>query len=107
MKTAVRDQVDALGINQYFDYFAKLMKANPPAPEDAPTLAKMAAIGLAPEKDFDASKLGFFDKEAIRSVPKLAQAKIMEYFKKMGQPSTAGCLPPKPEPTAPITCSEP
>jgi hypothetical protein len=86
MKTAVRDQVDALGISEYFTYLARLMKTNPPTPDDAPMVAKMARIGLVPGQDFDASKLGAFDKEAIKPVPKLAQVKIMEYFKKAAVP---------------------
>jgi len=87
MKTAVRDQVDAIGVNDYFTYLARLMKTNPPAPEDAPMVAKMATIGIVPGQDFDPSKLGAFDKEAIKAVPKLAQVKIMEYFKKAALPS--------------------
>ena len=86
MKTAVRDQVDALGVNEYFTYLARLMKTNPPAAEDAPMVAKMAKIGLVPGQDFDGSKLGAFDKEAIKVVPKAAQLKIMEYFKQAGKP---------------------
>lgn len=81
MKTAVRDQVDALGVDEYFTYLARLMKTNPPTAADAPTVAKMAKIGLVPGQDYDASKLGVFDKEAIKAVPKLAQVKILEYFK--------------------------
>ena len=30
MKTAVRDQVDALSVNDYFNYLARLMKTNLP-----------------------------------------------------------------------------
>jgi len=86
MKTAVRDQVDAMDVNSYFNYLAKLMKTNPPAADDAPMVAKMATIGLVPGQDFDASKLGAFDKEAIKAVPKLAQLKIMAYFKQAGKP---------------------
>ncbi len=83
MKTAVRDQVDALSINDYFNYLAQLMKTNPPTAADAPMVASMAKIGLVPGQDFDPSKLGAFDKEAIKAVPKLGQVKIMEYFKKV------------------------
>jgi hypothetical protein len=54
--------------------------------EDAPMVAKMATIGLGPGQDFDPSKLGAFDREAIKVVPKLAQAKILEHFKQAGQP---------------------
>jgi hypothetical protein len=86
MQNGVRDQVDAFGVDEYFDYLAKLMKTNPPAASDAPILAKMAAIGVVPGKDFDPSKLGAFDKEAIKAVPKLAQVQIMEHFKKAGEP---------------------
>ena len=86
MKTGIRDQVDAMSVNDYFNYLAKLMKTNPPAAEDAPMVEKMKAIGLIPGQDFDASKLGAFDKEAIKVVPKVAQVKIMEYFKKAAEP---------------------
>jgi hypothetical protein len=86
MKKAVRDQVDALSVEEYFNYLAKLMKTNPPAADDATMVAKMKAIGIEPGKDFDPSKLGAFDKELIKGVPKLAQVKIMEYFKKAAEP---------------------
>ncbi len=49
------------------------MKTNPPSADDAPMVANMAKIGLIPGQDFDPSKLGAFDKEAIKAVPKLAQ----------------------------------
>ncbi len=86
MKKAVRDQVDALGVYEYFSYMAKLMKTNPPAAADAPLVARMAKIGLVPGQDFDPSKLDAFDKEAIKGVPKVAQLKIMEYFKQAAVP---------------------
>jgi hypothetical protein len=56
----------------YFSYLATLMKTNPPTARDAPIVARMAKIGLAPGRDFDPSKLGFLDREATRIVPKLA-----------------------------------
>ncbi len=86
MKTAIRDQVDHLDVAAYFTYLAQLMKANPPSADDAPMVASMAKIGLVPGQDFDPSKLVVFDKEAIKAVPRLAQAKIMDYFKQAGQP---------------------
>lgn len=86
MKTAVRDQVDAQSVNDYFNYLARLMKTNPPAAADAPMVEKMKTIGLEPGKEFDPSKLGAFDKELIKGVPKVAQVKIMEYFKKAAEP---------------------
>jgi len=37
MKRAVHDQVDAMGVDDFFDYLAKLMKTNPPRIDDGPT----------------------------------------------------------------------
>ena len=43
-----------IGLKGYFDLMASLMAGvAPPAPEDAPILARMAKIGLAPGKPFD------------------------------------------------------
>lgn len=86
MKTAVRDQVDAMGTVEFFTYLARLMKTNPPAAEDAPIVEQMAKIGLVPGQDFDPSKLAAIDKQALDSVPKAAQQKIMAYFKQSGKP---------------------
>ena len=86
MKTAVRDQVDDMGIEEYFTYLARLMKDNPPAAADAPMVESMAKIGLVPGKDFDPSVLRRLDQELIKAVPKIAQAKIMEHFKDAGKP---------------------
>jgi hypothetical protein len=86
MKKAVRDQVDAMSTEDYFNYLAKLMKVNPPSPGDAPMVAKMAKIGLVPGQDFDASKLGLLDEELVKAVPKFALVKIMDYFRHAGKP---------------------
>jgi hypothetical protein len=85
MKTTLRDQVDAMDVNAYFTYLAQLMKTNPPSADDAPLVARMAKIGLVPGQDYDPSKLGAFDKEAIKAVPKAAQIKIMGHLKEFGR----------------------
>jgi len=85
MKTAVRDQVDAMSLNDYFSYLARLLKTNPPAPADAPMVEKMKALGLEPGKDFDPSKLAALDQQSLQGVPKQAQAKIMAYFGQAGK----------------------
>ncbi len=77
MKTAVRKQVDALDIDAYFTRLAQLMQTNPPTTADAPLIERMAKIGLVPGQDYDPSKLGPFDKEAIKAVPKLALLKMV------------------------------
>jgi len=78
--------VNRMDAGAYFKLLAQLMQDNPPAKDDAPMLAKMAQIGIVPGQDFDESKLSGFDQEAIKAVPKLAQVKIIEYFKKAAEP---------------------
>ena len=83
MKTAVREQVNAMDAAAYFTLLAKLMKDNPPAAADAPMVAKLAKIGIVPGKDFDLGKLDAGGRRRhCRSRPKAAQAKIMGYMKK-------------------------
>ncbi|MBA4106582.1 MAG: hypothetical protein C0485_12560 [Pirellula sp.] len=81
MKTAVREQVNALSADDYFTLLAKLMKENPPAAADEPMLKKMAKLGIVPGEPFDGSKLGPVAKEAFTKVPKLANEKIMLWMK--------------------------
>jgi len=82
MKTPVREQVNGLDAVSYFKLLAELMKNNPPAAEDAPMLAKMAQIGIAPG-EFDASRL---DAAAVKDMPQIAVKKIAAYFKQAGKP---------------------
>ncbi|HKV77647.1 MAG TPA: DUF1254 domain-containing protein [Candidatus Sulfotelmatobacter sp.] len=77
MKTPTPAQIQALSLNDYFSYLAKLLKTNPPAAQDNRILARMAKIGLVPGHDFDASKLSF-DKEALNAVPKSAVMKMLK-----------------------------
>ena len=90
MKTGVRAQVNALGVYTYFDYLAKLLKTNPPKPQDAEIVARMARIGIVPGEDFDGSKLGALDRKAIEAVPKLALVKMGLHLKR--QKTTNGWL---------------
>lgn len=78
MKTAVRDQVNAMDAVAYFTLLAQLMKTNPPAPADAPALARFASIGLVPGKDFDASKL---KANFAKRIPQIGFDRIMLQFK--------------------------
>lgn len=56
-KTPPREQVDRMDAGAYFKLLAALMKDNPPAAADAPILARMAKVGIAPGKEFDISKI--------------------------------------------------
>jgi hypothetical protein len=84
MKTAVRDQVDALDAEAYFKLMADLMKTNPPAAADAPIVAKMARIGIVPGHAFDVAKLEPATAAALQKVPKLATERMKAAFMSIG-----------------------
>ncbi len=81
MKTAVRDQVNALSADDYFSLLAKLLVNNPPAAADKPILEKMAKIGIVPGQPFDRGKLAPVAHEAFSLVPRIANEKIMLWLK--------------------------
>jgi hypothetical protein len=78
MRTAVREQVNALSAVEYFTLLAQLMKRNPPAPADRPHVARFARIGLVPGQDFDASKLRA---DFASRIPQVSFDRIMIQFK--------------------------
>ena len=81
MKTAVREQVNAMSAAEYFTLLCELLKTNPPTEADAPLVARMAAIGIVPGQDFDKSK---FDPVLERRLPEIAFHRIMLHFKFSG-----------------------
>jgi hypothetical protein len=81
MKTAVREQVNAMDAAAYFKLFAELLKTNPPGAEDAPMVAKLAKIGVVPGQDFDAAKLEPAVAKGLAGAPKPAQDLIMGWLK--------------------------
>ncbi|MUL64241.1 hypothetical protein BOO86_07180 [Mycobacterium sp. CBMA 234] len=80
MKTPVRDQVENLSTEAYFDMLAGLLKDNPPAEADKPIIEKMARIGIVPGEKFDITKLDPSVAAALKSVPKDGVAKIMGHY---------------------------
>ncbi|HMW56785.1 MAG: DUF1254 domain-containing protein [Candidatus Accumulibacter phosphatis] len=81
MKTAVREQVNALDGAAYFKLFAELLKTNPAAAEDTAVLAKLAKIGVVPGQDFDLTKLDPAVAKGLAGAPKPAQELIMDWMK--------------------------
>jgi hypothetical protein len=81
MKTAPRDQVNAMDGAAYFKLFAELLKTNPPSKEDAAMVAKLARIGIVPGQDFDASKLDPAVAKGIAATPRHAEEKISVWLK--------------------------
>ncbi len=84
MKTAVREQVNRMDAGAYFKLLAALMKDNPPAPADAPMVAKLAQIGIIPGQEFDLGKLDPAVAKGLQNVPKVGFEKIMAHFKTAG-----------------------
>lgn len=81
MKTAVREQVNALSAEEYFTLLAKLLVANPPAKADRPMVEKLAKLGIVAGQPFDGSNLDPVARKAFADVPKIANKKIMRWMK--------------------------
>jgi hypothetical protein len=75
---AIRKQVNDLPLVEFFSYLAELLKTNPPKPEDAPIVSRMAEIGIVPGEDFDHSKLPLL---GHRLDPKLALLELVRDMK--------------------------
>jgi hypothetical protein len=84
MKTPVRDQVNALNAQQYFNLLAQLMKDNPASAADAPMVAKLATLGIVPGQNVDLAKLGNDVAAELEGVPKAGFERIMQHFKSAG-----------------------
>lgn len=81
MKTAVREQVNALDGVAFFTLLSQLLKTNPPAAADAPMLATLAKIGVVPGRDFEPAKLDDAIVADVQAAPKIAQKEIMAWMK--------------------------
>ncbi len=82
-----KPQVVILGMSAE-EYFTRLMRlmgsAAPPAPEDAPFVARMARIGLVPGQPFDGSKLSPAARESLKDLPQRALAGIATHRQGVG-----------------------
>jgi hypothetical protein len=85
MKTPVRDQVNAMDAETFFNLLAYAMEKNPPAKEDAPTIKKMAKIGIIPGMSFELSRFTAENAKAVEKAPALALKKIMAHKKVSGK----------------------
>lgn len=85
MKTAVREQVNALDTAAYFNLLAALMKDNPPAAADASIVADMAKLGIKPGQPFDFAALEPAVQAALKNVPQTSFKRIMAHFADAGE----------------------
>lgn len=84
MKTAVREQVNSLSTEAYFNLLTELMVDNPPAKVDDSIVTKMAKIGIIAGEQFSLEKFDEETQKALQDVPKIAFEKIMAQFKSGG-----------------------
>lgn len=83
-----------MGVEEYFDRMAKLMgEAAPPAPEDAPIVARMARIGIVPGKPFELAKLSPEVQAALKDLPQTTLDKISALFKTAGKIENGWLIP--------------
>ncbi len=82
-----KPQAVILGMSaeEYFTRMLRLMATSaPPAPGDAPFLARIARIGMVPGQPFDASKLSPAARGSLKDLPQHALAAIGSHREGMG-----------------------
>jgi hypothetical protein len=93
MKTPVRDQVNKMKAGDYFKLLAALMHNNPPADADAPMVARLARIGIAPGKDFDIDKLDPAARKGLERAREAGLEKIAAHMREAGKVENAWVYP--------------
>ena len=83
-KVPVRDQVNGMAPKDYFALLAKLLKDNPPGPQDGVIVAKLATLGLEVGKDYDLAAQSAEIQAAMEAAPKAAIPAVMAQFKHAG-----------------------
>jgi hypothetical protein len=85
MTDAPQKVINAMDTSTYFNLVAKLMgEAAPPAPDDAPILARMAKIGLEPGQPFDLTKLDPAVQSALKDINPAAMKRIEANKRSLG-----------------------
>ena len=84
MVTAPVEKIDQLDASTFFNRMAILMKANPPALDDANMIVKFEKIGLIPGQEFDSSSLDPEIINAIESGASAARQKIESNIPNIG-----------------------
>ena len=69
-------QVEKLPAGVFFDRLARLMGANPPAPNDDPLLSRLSRLGLFPGRPFDLARLPASVADAVEGGVAAARARL-------------------------------
>jgi hypothetical protein len=83
-KQSVRDQVEAMTADQFFNAAAKAMAVDPPSRFDGSMVARMAKIGLVPGQPFSSANMSPDVAAAFQSVPTTGQERIKAQLKDGG-----------------------
>ena len=83
MTTPPRDQIDNLGAAEFFSRFSRLLKDNPPTPQDAPMVEILNRLGLV--GDFDMSKVSSSVAQGLSRVPETARKEILGQYARQRQ----------------------
>jgi hypothetical protein len=84
-ETLVNQQVLALDAGQFFSNLNRLMATNPPYADDAPMLAKLAPLGIAPGESFSMAKLSAEVKAAIAEGVGAGKAALAQEARQLGE----------------------
>jgi hypothetical protein len=95
MKEGPGEQVAKMDSTTFFKTLARLMVSNPPPAADAPILAMLAKIGVAPGKEFDPGKLDPAVAKGLEKCVQLAVEQLQAAGKKWGKPINGWNVPPK------------
>ncbi len=83
MKTPVRDQVNHLDAQTYFNMLAMLLKNNPPAPDDQEMVETLAKLGIIPGQAFDIKKVDPVIANALENAVKTGPDIIPSYARQL------------------------
>lgn len=83
-RTPVREQVNNLSLDAFFDILAPLLKDNPPAEADTAMVAKMEQLGIVPGQPFNQNGLPIAVVANANIIPKIAQQILLDSFKEAG-----------------------
>ncbi|MBO9702716.1 MAG: DUF1254 domain-containing protein [Sporocytophaga sp.] len=81
MEKAVRDQVDALSVQDYFNIFTKMLENNPPSKDDTSATKILTKLGIVPGGEFDINNLTDITTQELKEIPSIAQKEIIGYLK--------------------------
>ena len=81
IKKSPVEKVREMDAQTYYSLLAKLMKDNPPTPEDKPMVEKLQKLGIVPGQDFDISKVDPAVKAALEESMKTGNEKVIELSK--------------------------